>query len=55
MVLHVDSNAVFLVAPKAQSCVAVFCYCGAVYDKITTPRSKLDGPVHIEYKTLNMW
>ena len=52
MILHVDSDAAFLVAPKARSRVAGFYYCGDTYTKNTTPHSKLNGPVHIECKTL---
>ena len=52
MILHVDSDAAFLVAPKARSRVAGFYYCGDLYNKNTTPQSRLNGPVHIECKTL---
>ena len=53
MILHVDSDAVFLVVPKARSCVAGFDYCGDnCFNKSTTPYSVLDGPIHIECKTL---
>ena len=52
MILHVDSDAAYLVAPKARSRVAGFFYCGDKYMTNTTPCSKLNGPVHIECKTL---
>ena len=52
MILHIDSDAAFLVAPKARNRVAGFYYCGDTYTKSTTPHSKLNGPVHIECKTL---
>ena len=52
MILYVDSDAAFLVAPKARSRVAGFYYCGDSYTKNTTPHSKLNGAVHIECKTL---
>ena len=38
MMLHVNSDAAFLVAPKAKIRVAEFFYCGDTCDKPTTPR-----------------
>ena len=52
MILHVDSDAAFLVAPKARSHVVGFYYCSDDYNKSTTPYSVLNGPIHIECKTL---
>ena len=52
MILHVDSDAVFLVAPKTRSRVVGFYYCSDVYEKSTTTRSKLNEPIHIECKEL---
>ena len=52
MILHVDSDDAFLVAPKVRSCAAGFYYCGDMHNKSTTPRTKLNGIIHIKCKTL---
>ena len=51
MQLRIDSNAAYLVAPKAKSRIAGFFYCS---DKPTTtkPIPKLNGPVHVKCRTL---
>lgn len=51
MLLHADSDAAYLVAPKAKSRIAGFFYCS---DKTTTtpPSPPLNGPVHVECKVL---
>ena len=51
MKLHIDSDAAYLVAPKAKSRIAGFFYCS----NKTTPQSPqpfLNGPVHIECRVL---
>ena len=53
MILHLDSYAAYLVAPKARSRVAGYFYCGQQYNKNTPPNTTLNGPIHIECKTLN--
>ena len=52
MILHLDSDAAYLVAPKARSRVAGYFYCGQHYNKNITPNTALNGPIHIECKTL---
>ena len=52
MVLHIDSDAAYLVAPKARSRIAGYFYCSDKYEKNTKPTPRLNGPVHIECKTL---
>ncbi len=47
MKLHVDLDAAYLVAPKAQSCIAGFYYCSN-----NTPNPPLNGPVHVECRVL---
>ena len=51
MQLHVDSDAAYLVAPKAKSCISGYFYC---YDKATEtpPKPPLNGPLHVECKVL---
>ena len=51
MKLHVDSDAAYLVAPKAKSRIAGFFYCS---DHSTTnpPTPPLNGPLHVECKIL---
>ena len=47
MKLFVDSDAAYLVAPKAKSRIAVYFYCST--DNPTPP---LNGPLHVECKVL---
>ena len=47
MLLHVDSDAAYLVAPKAKSCIAEYFYCSN-----NTPAPPLNGPLHVECKVL---
>ena len=52
MVLHVETDAAYLVAPKARSRIAGFYYCSNKYNKNTPIKVPLNGPVHVECKTL---
>ena len=52
MILHLDSDAAYLVALKARSRVAGYFYCGQQYNKNITQSTTLNGPIHIECKTL---
>ena len=52
MILHLDSDAAYLVAPKARSRIAGYFYCGSKYIKNISPTSPLNGPIHIECKLL---
>ena len=52
MILHLDSDAAYLVAPKARSRIAGYFYCGNTYTKNITPNSTLNSPIHIECKLL---
>ena len=52
MVLHIESDAAYLVAPKARSRIAGFYYCGPNYNKPITSLPSANGPVHIECKIL---
>ncbi len=47
MILHVDSDAAYLVAPRAKSHIAGFYYCSN-----NTPTPPLNGPVHVECRVL---
>ena len=47
MKLYVDSNAAYLVAPKAKSCIAGFFYCS---NCSSTP--PVNGPLHVQCKIL---
>jgi len=51
MQLHIDSDAAYLVAPKAKSRIAGFFYCSSANLSPTTP-PPLNGPVHIECRVL---
>ena len=51
-ILHLDSDAAYLVAPKARSRIAGYFYCGQQYNKNIPPSTTLDGPINIESKTL---
>ena len=52
MVLHVESDAAYLVLPKARSRMAGFFYCSNKYDKNQPIKVPLNGPIHVECKTL---
>ena len=52
MILHLDSDAAYLVAQKTRSRVAVYLYCGRKYNKNIPPSTNLNSPIHIECKTL---
>ena len=52
IILHLDSDAANLVAPKARSRVAGYFYCGRKYNKNIPPSTNLNSPIHIECKTL---
>ena len=47
MILHVDSDAAYLVAPKAKSRIAGFYYCSN-----NIPNPPLNGPIHVECRVL---
>ena len=51
MVLKVDSDAAYLVAPKAKSRIAGFFYCSR-RPTINNPLASINGPVHVECRTL---
>ena len=52
MILHLDLDAAYLVAPKARSWVAYYFNCGQEYNKNTPPCTHFNDPIHIECKTL---
>ena len=52
IILHVDYDAAILVAPNARIRVIKLYYCGGTYERSTIPRSKINGPIHIECRTL---
>ena len=52
MILYVDFDPAFLVAPKARIRVAGLYYFGDTYEKSRTSRSKYNGPIHIDCKTV---
>ena len=52
MILHLDSDAAYIVAPKARSRVAGYFYYRQQYNKNIPPSTTLNGPIHIERKTL---
>ena len=51
MQLYVDSDAAYLVAPKAKSRIAGYFYCSDTSDT-APPTPPLKGPVHVECKVL---
>ena len=51
MVLHVESDAAYLVLPKARSRMAGFFYCSNKYDKNQPIKVPLNRPIHVECKT----
>ena len=51
MQLYVDSDAAYLIAPKAKSRIAGYFYCSDK-SKTTPPNPPLNGPLHIECKIL---
>ena len=52
MILHLESDAAYLVALKARSRIAGFYYCGQKYNKPVTNMNDANGPIHIECKIL---
>ena len=52
MILHLDSDAAYLVSPQARSRVVSNFYCRQKYNKNKPPYTNLNGPIHIECKTL---
>ena len=50
MVLNIDSNAAYLIAPKARSRVAGYYHLTG--DPSITQHPKLNGAIHVECKTL---
>ena len=50
MILNIDSNAAYLVAPKARSRVASYYHLSA--NPKITKHPRLNGTIHIECKTL---
>ena len=52
MVLHVESDVAYLVAPKARSRIAGFYYCSNNYAPNHASNVPLNGPIHVECKTL---
>ena len=51
MILHLDSDAAYLVSPQARSRVVSNFYCRQKYNKNKPPYTNLNGPIHIECKT----
>ena len=51
MKLYIDSDAAYLIAPKAKSRISGYYYLSDVC-KNTTPKPPLNGPVLVEYKLL---
>ena len=47
MILCIDPDAAYLVAPKARSCVAAYFHCNDKYDKHVKPTPNINSPVHI--------
>ena len=52
MCLHLDSDAAYLVQPKARSRVVGHFYLSKRIPTIKTPNPKPNGPIHTEYKTV---
>ena len=52
MILTIDSDAAYLVAPKARSRVAGYYHCSTMYIKNYPNKTLHNGPIHIECKTL---
>ena len=52
MILYVDSYAAYLVAEKAQSCIAGYYYCSNNTTNKKSPNPPLNGPIHIKCKLL---
>ena len=52
MKLYIDSDAAYLIAPKAKSRIAGFYYLSNISNE-STPKPKLNGPVLVECKLLN--
>lgn len=52
IILPLDSDTTYLVAPKIRSYVAGYVYCGAYYTTHTAPTTVLNEPIHIECKLL---
>ena len=48
MILTIDSDAAYLVAPKARSRVAGYFHCSTKYDKVRPSNVLHNGPIHIE-------
>lgn len=48
MVLHIDSDNIYLVAAKACSKIAEYFCCSVKYEKNTKLTPKSNGPVHIK-------
>ena len=53
IILPLDSDAAYLVAPKARSRVAGCFYSGQQYNTNISPSTTPNGPIHIGCKTLN--
>lgn len=55
MCLHIDTDALYLVAPEAKSCIAGYYYLSNNYTPTKPPtplHPKLNTPLHVECKTL---
>ena len=52
MVLHIESDAAYLVAPKARSRIGGFYYCGSAHNKPLQIIDNINGPVYVECKIL---
>ena len=52
MLLYLDSDAIYLVAPKTRSRVASYFYCVGAYTKNKIPLTNFNGPIHVECKIL---
>ena len=48
MILHLDTDAAYLVADKACSRIAGYYYMSDNYTPTTTPNPSNNGPIHIE-------
>ena len=52
MISYVESDAAYIVSPKACSHIVDFFYCSNKYDKNIPIQVPVNGPMHIECKTL---
>jgi len=52
MILHVDTDATYLVLPKARSMIAGYYYLAQYPTTDAIPKPTLNGTIHVECKTL---